>query len=126
MKTWGNESSFENPVRFVSVPVQYLHLTRNSNPSLVNLVTHRDLFFKASCACYCGQCSFLSLPPCHSRWPGHEFDKDTCVLTHPSLPPRALKHTQLLLPAYFIRFDTPHPPAIVRTGEGRTGLFVGI
>ena len=43
------------------------------------------------------------------------------------LPPSnpVCTHTQLLFPARFIRFDTPHPPAIVRTRKGRMGLFVG-
>ncbi|KAI4817778.1 hypothetical protein KUCAC02_011155 [Chaenocephalus aceratus] len=39
-------------------------------------------------------------------------------------PPTPFPHTQLLSLA-FIRFDTPHPPAIVRTRKGRMDLFVG-
>lgn len=57
------------------------------------------------------------------RGPG--FDKDTCVLT-PSPPQPISSHTQLLFSVSFIRFDTPHPPAIVRKRKGRIGLFVGI
>lgn len=64
-----------------------------------------------------------------SLGPGFGFDKDTCVLTRPLPPPPSnpvSTHTQLLFPACFIRFDTPHPPAIVRTRKGRMELFVGI
>ncbi|KAK1880321.1 Pantetheinase [Dissostichus eleginoides] len=60
---------------------------------------------------------------------GPVSDKDTCVLNSLSpssfpIPPTPFAHTQLLFLA-FIRFDTPHPPAIVRTRKGRMGLFVG-
>lgn len=47
-------------------------------------------------------------------------------LNLPPTPSPTSTHTQLLFPACFIRFDTPHPPAIVRTRKGRMGPFVGI
>lgn len=57
--------------------------------------------------------------------PGAGLDKDTCVLTHH--PSSLFAHTlSCCSPACFIRFDTPHQPAIVRARKGRMGLFVGI
>lgn len=74
-------------------------------------------------ACCCGQCSSPSLV---WPWQGH-LCLDSTLLPPFCPPPFPIStHTQLLFPVRFIRFDTPHPPAIVRTRKGRMGLFVGI
>lgn len=78
----------------------------------------------------CGQCSSLSrsLALVLTRTPVSWLNLPSPRITSLSLPPPSnpvCTHTQLLFPARFIRFDTPHPPAIVRTRKGRMGLFVG-